>query len=175
MKDTLFSIVGEMQELYLMATDAIDDAEDEFERSVAEKAFLDTLEGMQGELEKKTAGYVAVINRLDAEAKKAAEIEKRYGAMKKTRENSIKRMKETLMIAMDTLGKDKLPAGDVTIKIKPNGGQQALSITGDVPDNMTKITIEPDNAKIREFLKTCEDNTCEWAHLEKRGRHIEIK
>jgi hypothetical protein len=45
-------------------------------------------------------------------------------------------------------------------------------IDGVVPDNMTKVTIEPDTDKIRAFLK---ENECEWAHLEERGRHIEVK
>ena len=175
MKATLFDIVGEMQDLYLMATTAIDEAETEEERAKAEQALVDTLEGMKGDLETKSSGYIAVINRLDAEMKKADEVAKAYTAIKKSRENAIKRMKDTLLFAMDQLEYSEMPAGDLTIKIKKNGGQAPLTITGDVPDNMTKITIEPDNAKIRAFLKDQPDNACEWAHLEERGRHIEIK
>lgn len=163
MKVTLFDIVGEFLELYNMATS---------EEVEAEEAFIDTLESLKGELETKSSGYVAVINRLEAEQAKAEEIAKAYSAVAKSRKNAIKRMKDTLLLAMDSLDKTEMPAGDLTIKIKKNGGLQPLVIDGDVPDNMTRVIVEPDNDKIRNFLK---DNECEWAHLEERGRHIEIK
>lgn len=163
MKVTLFDIVGEFLELYNMATS---------EEVESEEAFIDTLESLKGELETKSSGYVAVINRLEAEQAKAEEIAKAYSAVAKSRKNAIKRMKDTLLLAMDSLDKTEMPAGDLTIKIKKNGGLQPLVIDGEVPDNMMKVIVEPDNDKIRTFLK---DNECEWAHLEERGRHIEIK
>ena len=160
---TLFDIVGEFQALYELATS---------EDVQGEEAFIDTLESLSAELETKSGGYVAVINRLEAEQAKADEIAKAYAAVAKSRKNAIKRMKDTLLYAMDELGVSEMPAGDLTIKIKKNGGLQPLVIDGDVPDNMTKVTIEPDNDKIRAYLK---DNECDFAHLEERGRHIEIK
>lgn len=160
---SLFDIVGEFQQLYEMATS---------EEEQAEQVFIDTLDSLKGELTEKASGYVAVMNRLDMEQKKADEVVKRYQALRDARKNAIKRMKDTLMLAMDQLQIDQMPAGDLTIKIKKNGGVQPLVIDGVVPDNMTKITVEPDNDKIRAFLK---ENECEWAHLEERGRHIEVK
>lgn len=164
MKATLFDIVGEFQSLYEMATS-------EEERD--EQVFIDTLDSLTGELETKSAGYVAVITRLEAEAAKADEIAKAYAAVAKSRKNAIKRMKDALLYAMDSLDKKEMAAGELTIKIKNNGGVQPLVITGDVPDSFTKVTIEPDNDKIRTYLK--DGNDCEFAHLEERGRHIEIK
>ena len=164
MKATLFDIVGEFQSLYEMATS-------EEERD--EQVFIDTLDSLTGELETKSAGYVAVITRLEAEAAKADEIAKAYAAVAKSRKNSIKRMKDALLYAMDSLDKKEMAAGELTIKIKNNGGVQPLVITGDVPDSFTKVTIEPDNDKIRTYIK--DGNDCNFAHLEERGRHIEIK
>ena len=163
MSNTLFDIVGEFQQLYDMAVS---------EEDQAEQVFIDTLDSLKGELETKSCGYVAVLNKLEMEQKKADEIVKTYQAISRSRKSSIKRMKDTLMYAMDSLGKTEMPAGDFTIKIKNNGGVQPLVIDGEVPDNMTKVVIEPDNDKIRAFLK---DNECEWAHLEERGRHVEVK
>lgn len=160
---TLFDIVGEFQDLYAMATS---------EEEQAEQVFIDTLDSIMGEIETKSEGYIAVINKLDMEQKKAKEVADRYAAIARSRENSIKRMKERLLYALDQMGKNELAAGDFTIKIKANGGVAPLIIDGDVPDNMTKITVEPDNKKIREFLK---DNSCDWAHIAPRGRHVEIK
>lgn len=166
MKATLFEIVGEFQQLYEMATS---------EEEQAEQVFIDTLESLQYELEAKSSGYVAVINRLEAEQARAEEVAKVYSAVAKSRKNSIKRMKDTLLLAMDNLGKTEMPAGDMTIKIVKNGGTQPMVITGEVPENMNKVTIEPDNEKIRAFLEEQPDGSCEFAHLEERGRHIVIK
>lgn len=165
MSGTLFDIVGEFQELYDMATS---------EEEQSEQVFQDTLDSLKGELETKSNGYVAVMNRLEMEQKKADEVVKRYQAIRDARKNAIKRMKDTLMLAMDELQIEQMPAGDFTIKIKKNGGVQpmVIDLPDQVPDNMTKVVIEPDNDKIRAFLK---DNECEWAHLEERGRHVEVK
>lgn len=165
MKTTLFDIVGEYQQLYDLATS---------EEEQAEQVFIDTLESLKGELTQKAAGYVAVMNRLDMEMKKAEEIEKRYKAIKESRKNAIQRMKDACLWACDELGVKEIDAGDMTIKVKNNGGQLPLIIDKPelVPENLTKITIEPDNAKIREYLK---DNECDFAHIGERGRHIEVK
>lgn len=163
--NNLFNIVGEFNELYEMATS---------EEEQAEQVFIDTLESLKGELTQKAAGYVAVMNRLDMEMKKAEEIEKRYKAIKESRKNAIQRMKDACLWACDELGVKEIDAGDMTIKVKNNGGQLPLIIDKpeSVPENLTKITIEPDNAKIREYLK---DNECDFAHIGERGRHIEVK
>lgn len=163
MSESLFSMTEEVRELYAMLDDEECDPE----------VVWDTLEGKFGEIEVKAKAYTVIYNRLDMEMKRAEEIEKRYHAIKQARENAIATLKNRLMFAMDNLNVDSLPAGDLTIKIKKNGGQQPLVIDGDVPDSLTKVTIEPDKTKIREYLKDNPD--CEFAHLEERGRHIEIK
>lgn len=159
---SLFDITGEFLALYSMATD--DDADDQ--------VFIDTLESLTGELSVKAAGYVNVINQLEMEQAQAKQMAELFTAKAKVRENAVKRMKNALIDALDIAGKTELPAGAYTIKVVKNGGLQPLVIDGDVPDNMTKVTVEPDSKKIREFLKT---NECGWAHLEERGRHISIK
>lgn len=172
---TLFSIKDEYLAFYQMATEAIDEAETEEEKAKAIQAFNDTLESLKGDLSKKSEGYVAVLDRLKAEAKRAKEIKDKYDAIEKNRKNAIAQMNAALMFVMDELGKDKMPAGDVTIRIQNNGGQLPLEITGDVPDNMTKVTIEPDNEKIRAYLESEEGKDCEWAHFKERGRHIVVR
>lgn len=159
---TLFEIVDDMKQLYEMATDPETDPE----------VFSDTLEAIKGALQVKAGGYVNVIKQLEMEQKQAKEISKAFADKAKVRENNIKRMKDMLQIALETSNDTELDAGDFTIKLQKNGGAQPLVITGEVPENMTRVIIEPDNDKIREFLK---DNTCEWAHLEERGKHIVIK
>lgn len=160
----LFDIVGEFNELYEMATS---------EEEQAEQVFIDTLDSLKGELTEKAAGYVAVMNRLDMEMKKAEEIEKRYKAIKESRKNAIQRMKDACMWACENLNVTEIDAGDMTIKVKNNGGQLPIIIEGDVPQNLCKVTIEPDKTLIREYLK--DHPECEFAHIGERGKHIEVK
>jgi hypothetical protein len=162
MSQTLFEIVDDYQNLYELATDPDTDPE----------VFNDTLEAIKGALEVKSSGYVNVIKQLEMEAKQADEVSEMFKAKAEVRKNNIKRMKEMLKSALETTNQESLTAGAYTIKLQKNGGVQPLVIDGDVPQNMTKVIVEPDNAKIREYLK---DHSCEWAHLEERGKHIVIK
>lgn len=159
---TLFDITAEFQQLYEMATDPECD----------EEVFAGTLEALTGELEIKASGYTNVIKQLEMEAKQADEIAKSFQDKKKVRENHIKRMKEALKGAMETIGVDKIEADPFTIKLQKNGGLQPLKITGDVPPEMMRVVYEPDNDRIREFLA---ENDAEWGYLEERGTHIVIK
>ena len=160
---TLFNIVGEFEELYALAT----------QEELDEQLFNDTLEALTGELEVKGAGYVAVIQQLDMEAKKAKEIAEAFKLKADTRINAIGRMKDALKVAMTRIGTDKIDAGDFTIKLQKNGGKQPMLITDEVPNDYLKVIYEPDKDKIRKAL---EDGVeLSFAHLEERGKHIAIK
>lgn len=159
---TLFELVDEMQELYDMATDPDTDPE----------VLEGSIESVMGAIQVKSCAYANLIKQLEMEQNQAEMVSKAFADKARVRKNNIKRLKEALMIAMDKLDMTALPAGAFTFKIAKNGGLQPLKIDGEVPQNMTKVIVEPDNDKIREFLK---DNECEWAHLEERGRHIVIK
>lgn len=159
---SLYELTNEFEILYELA--ASDDDE---------QAFLDTLEGLKGELESKSGGYVHVINQLAMEAAECSKVIDAFRAKKEIRENHIKRMKEALMNAMDAAGIDKLQAGEYTLKIAKNGGLQPLKIDGDVPDSFTKVIVQPDNDLIRKALNDGE--VLGFAHLEPRGRHLNIK
>lgn len=159
---TLYDIVGEFLQLYEMAT-----GEDD-------QAFLDTLEGLKGELEVKASGYVHVIKQLDMEADECDKIIEAFKAKKKRRKTAVKRMEDAIMEAMDIAGVDTLPAGEYTLKIAKNGGLQPLKVdTENIPDNFMKVIYTADNDKIRQALKDGED--LPFAYLEERGRHLNIK
>lgn len=167
MSDTLFDLSGEYKRLYELGV-----SEDEEDYQV----FLDTLEALTGDISVKSEGYVKVINKYQMEKAKAKEISDRYSAYMKACENAEKRIKDRLLMCMDIMNVTEIPAGDFTIKIKKNGGLQPLKYVdgAKVPDNLTKITIEPDGNKVYEYLKE-HDGKSEFAYLEERGRHIEIK
>ncbi len=160
---TLFQIAGEFEELYSLAT----------QEQLDEDLFNGTLEALTGELEVKGAGYVAVINQLDMEAKKAKELSEAFKLKAETRVNAIGRMKDVLKIAMDRIGTDKIDTGDFTIKLQKNGGKQPMIVDGEVPNDFLKVIYEPDKEKIRKVLE--EGSKLDFAHLEERGKHIVIK
>lgn len=158
---TLYDLQGEFLRLYQIITD-----EDE-------QVFLDTLEGLQGELEIKASGYVHVMKQLEMEEDECDKVIEAFKAKKAVRSNARKRMKEALINAMDVAGLNELPAGEYTLKIAKNGGLQPLKIDGDIPDNFMKVQLVPDNDKIRKTLNDGEE--LPFAHLEERGRHLDIK
>ena len=170
MSSTLFDLAGEYKALYEMA---VSDEEQ------AEQVFIDTLESIKGELEKKSEGYIAVINRLSMEQKKAEEVAERYAAHANACKSAIKRMKDTALMAMEMMGVTELEGGDFMLKVKKNGGVLPLDIPDKdkVPKEFTKTIVEvkPDNDKIRKFLESEEGKDCEWAALKERGKHVEVK
>ena len=159
---SLYDLKGEFLALYELAINDEDP-----------QAFLDTLEGLKGELEVKAGGYVHVIKQLTMEADECDKLIDAFTAKKSARMNNVKRMKEALIDAMDAAGIDSLKAGEFNLKISKNGGLQPMKITGEVPDSFTKVIVEPDNKKIRDALANGE--ALEFAHLEERGRHLNIK
>lgn len=161
---TLLELSGEFRELYEIASEDDDP-----------KALIDTIESMMAEIETKAEGYVAVCKRLDMEAKAAKENAEYFKNKQRIYEDNIARMKRALLMAMDIMDVSEIPAGMFTIKAHKNGGKAPLEIDGEVPDNMTKVIVEPDKEKIREYLESQPDQKCEWAHLVPRGRHIVFK
>ncbi len=159
---SLFDLRGEFEALYALAI-----SEDD------EQAFLDTLEALKGELEVKAGGCVHVIKTLEMEVNECDNVIDAFKQKKTIRANNIKRIKEALIDAMDAAGVDSLPAGEYNLKIAKNGGLQPLKIDGEVPDNFKKIIYEDDKDLIRKALNDGEE--LEFAHLEPRGRHLNIK
>jgi hypothetical protein len=156
---SLFELTAECLSLYELADED-------------EKVFADTLEGLKGEIGQKAANYVDLIDQLEMES---AACEKKYKLLKAradSRANAAKRLKSALLGAMQAMDVKEMDAGDYKLKISKNGGLQPLVIDGEVPESMTKVTIEPDNTKIREYLK---DHEADWAHLAERGVHLTIK
>ena len=162
---TLYDIQGEYLRLYEMCTN-LDDVE-------TYEAFQNALDELDTDLAVKASGYVNVIKQLDMEADECGKVIEAFQQKKKNREVAVKRMKEALLNAMDTAELTELKAGEYTLKIAKNGGKQPLVVDGTVPDNFMKIKYEPDNDLIRQAIE--EGKEVNFAHLEERGRHLNIK
>ena len=155
-------------------------AEMSLDPEVDPQVISDTLEAIEGEIEVKAEGYMAVIRKLQYEKTAVAarkeyvnQILKELRAMENHLDNRETWLKENMKETMIAIGKEKIKLDTVSLNVRKAGGQQKLEKVADkVPDNFKKIVYEDDDEKIREYLK---DHTCDWARLLPRTTYLEIK
>ena len=147
-----------------------------YDPEVDEQTVIDTLDGIEGEIEEKADNYAKLIRELKADADKLAEEERRIAARRKSLESRADRLKRNLQANLEFIGKTKFKTALFTFSISPNGGLQPLTITENLGEIPGKYLIPqppvPDKDKIRELLKSKE---VEWAHLEPRGKSLRIR
>lgn len=147
-----------------------------YDQEVDEQTVIDTLDGIEGEIEDKADNYAKLIRELKADADKLAEEERRIAARRKSLESRADRLKRNLQANLEFIGKTKFKTALFTFSISPNGGLQPLTITDNLGEIPGKYLIPqppvPDKDKIRELLKSKE---VEWAHLETRGKSLRIR
>ena len=143
-----------------------------YDEDADEQMILDTLEAI-GEIEDKADNYAKIIKELEAKQNARKEEAKRLTESAKVFENRVKALKNNLYTAMKAVNKPKFATNLFTFNIVKNGGKQALTIDGEVPEEYTKTTIENDTDKIRQALDDGEKLT--FAHLEPRGESLRIK
>ena len=161
----LLNLVGEYKEVYDMLTDP----------DVDEQTVNDTLEGLMGEIEVHSAGFAAIINRLDREIDTCKKNKDEWAAAEKVRKNRKARLTDLIKYAMTSLGKTEISAGDATFKLQNAGGQLPLIVDEDatIPERFTKITIENDNSLIRKALEDGEQ--LDFARFGERSKVLKIK
>ena len=146
MKTTLYELTEDFMRLYEMADEC----------DLTQEDIADTLESLQYELEEKADGYAMVIRQLDGDiAILKAEID-RLSGRKKTVENNIKRMKQSLEMAMRAANKPKIKTKLFSFGIQKNPPSVVMDeqYIENIPDEYL-IPQEPkiDKKKIKEDLK----------------------
>lgn len=144
-----------------------------YDEDVDEKALLDTLESIEGDIEDKAEGYAKIIKELEAQSKARKEEAKRLTESAQTLDNRIKMLKSNLFNCMKITGKTKFTTNLFSFNIVKNGGKQALTIDGDVPEEYTKTIVENDTFKIRQALEN--GKKLSFAHLEPKGESLRIR
>lgn len=144
-----------------------------YDENVDEKALLDTLESIEGDIEDKADGYAKIIKEMEAQSKARKEEAKRLTESAQTMDNRIKMLKSNLFNCMKITGKTKFTTNLFSFNIVKNGGKQPLTIDGDVPKEYTKTVIENDTSKIRQALENGEN--LPFAHLEPRSERLSIR
>ena len=141
-----------------------------------EQVIFDTLEAIEGEIEYKADNYAKIIRNLQANADALKAEEERLYRRRKSAENHIQKLKDTLQANLEFIGKTKFKTDLFSFSVSKNGGKQPLSITENLDEIPGKYLIpqppKVNNDAVRELLKNKE---VEWAHLEPYGRHLNIR
>lgn len=142
-----------------------------YEEEIDEQMILDTLESIEGDIEDKADGYAKIIKELLGDVDNIKAEKQRLEARQKSFENRAKFLKDNLQNTMQQLGKTKFKTELFSFGIQKNGGKQALTIDGEIPDTYKKLV--EDTEKIRKALESGEK--LNFAHLEERGESLRIR
>ena len=139
---TLYELVGQYLELMEMAEEADD------------QVFMDTLDGIEGEIEEKAENYAKVIRMLDSDVECIDKEIKRLQEKKKTIGNNVKRIKESLYMAMVTTGKKKFKTALFSFGIQKNPASVSVEDEKLIPERFWKQQ-DPvlDKKLLSDFLK----------------------
>ena len=85
------------------------------EGSLEDETIIDAMMNSQEELSIKLEGYCKWIRNMEADIKAFKDEEARISARRKTMENTVKRAKEAMQMAMETAGEKKMPCGTFTV------------------------------------------------------------
>ena len=162
----LYEIVGELQD-FIEANEGLED----------EQAYKDTLEALQGELNDKVSQWGRAIKNMESDRDAIKAEADRQAARAKAIDNSITRMKETLLMYLKAAGVKKAGDNIIGASIVKNGGKAPIIIAPwiadeDIPDNFKKVTYKTDMEAIRTALESGEH--LDWAQIGERGEHIKI-
>lgn len=147
-----------------------------YDEDIDEQMILDTLEGIEGEIEDKADGYAKIIKELLGDAEKVKNEKIRLEVRQKSFENKAKLLKKNLEKTLIQLGKTKFKTELFSFNIQKNGGKLPLIIDEikEVPEEYFKHTEkELDNTKIREAIDSGKKIT--FAHYGEQGESLRIK
>ena len=159
---TLYELTGQMRALYAMADDP----------DVDEQAWLDTMEGIEGELEDKADAYAKLMRQMQADAAALKAEEERLYNRRKALEHHTANMKTRLQEMMQITGKTKFKTQLFSFGIQKTVPRVVIDNAAKVPRSF--LIPQPsklDSAALKDWLK---DNTCDFAHLE-QGESLRIR
>lgn len=153
---TLYELTSEYMELLAMLEDPDTD----------EAVILDTLEGVDGELEEKADGYARVMRQMDADAKAIKAEEERLYNRRKSLENRSAWLKGRLQNAMEMTGKTKIKTELFSFGIQKNPASVVIDDETMIPgDYLIPQAPKIDKTAIKDALKAGVD-MAGIAHLE---------
>lgn len=142
-----------------------------YEEEIDEQCIKDTLEAIEGEFEDKADNYAKLIKEMLGRAEICEQEKTRLEARQKAFKNRAKYLKQLLYENMKMMNKPNFKTDLFSFNIQTNGGKQALTVDGEVPEEYCKLVEDTD--KIRKALES--GQVLEFAHLEPRGEGVRIR
>lgn len=156
---TLYELTNEYRTLYDMAEDP--DMEEQFDM------WLDTMEGLEGELAAKLEGYTMVMKSLEADAAGIKKEEERLYSRRQTITHRIERMKQRMQDAMNAVGQKNMKSNLFSFTIQKNPASVVIDNEAEIPRGY--YIPQPDKldkAALKDFLSGLgEGETVPYAHL----------
>lgn len=168
LQDMLQQIYGEKEQMEAAGV--------EVQEPVDQQTVLDTLEGLDGEIEAKADNIAKIIMNNKAKAKALKEEEERLYARRKACESSMDFLRNYLQSNLEAIGKTKFKTTLFSFSVAANGGKQPISITENLDEIPGKYLIQqPPKVNADAVRKLLEEKEVEWAHLEPRGKSLRIR
>ena len=170
----LFEITADMMQL----VDMLDDPEIELD----EQAFLDTWEGVEGEMNLKIESWLKVIKNKEADIKARKELMDELNTKNKRDENAINRMKATLIQVMNYAGKKTAGTEILSATVCGNGGKLPLVWADGIKEDprllpeeyqIKEVVVKPNMERIREDLDA--GIPVQGVEYGERGSYLRIK
>lgn len=141
----------EISQDYLQALDIFTDPE----ADIPLEAAMDTLEGIEGQLQDKAVNVAKFLQNLDATAKSIKEAEQQMARRRKAMENRARWIKDYLKSNMEAAGITKIESPWFNLGIQKNPESVAISDETVIPEDYKTevITVKIDKTAIKQALK----------------------
>jgi hypothetical protein len=162
---TLYELKDEYKQLLEMLEDP----------DIDPQVIADTMEAVSGELDVKCDSYVVIIKKLEAQVEMIDTELIRLEKNKTALTGNIKRMKSSVLDAIQLTGQRKMETDHFKLSIVKNGGKQPMEVDEIEKIPQAYISMKPvaDIEKIRKELEA--GGELEFARLKPRGEHLGIR
>ena len=162
---TLYELKDEYKQLLEMLEDP----------DIDPQVIADTMEAVSGELDVKCDSYVVIIKQLEAQVEMIDTELIRLEKNKIALTSNIKRMKSSVLDAIQLTGQRKMETDHFKLSIVKNGGKQPMEVDEIEKIPQAYISMKPvaDVEKIRKELEAGRE--LEFARLKPRGEHLGIR
>ncbi len=159
----LYELTAQYQKLFDLAVQFEDEDQ---------QAFLDTMEGLEGEIEQKFEALCKIKVSIEAQQEGLKTEIARLQARAKTCSNNIDRIKNYIFIQMQQFGTTKLKAGIFSIGIQNSPPSLSIPDESKVPQEFVQMCPVIDRAAIKDAIKN--GRTVDGCELV-TGQHLRIR